>query len=237
MPARRFPSRPSPTGTRLGLRLMALTAPAVLIAAGVSACSGSAAGSGSSSAPGATASATTGADVAAGGSGTAAKVGAPAQSSGTNGSAQTAVCALADVKPTVIAQPQRTAGATRMAIVELTNVSSRSCRLEGWASVALLNAAGGVVVVPSSNVAQPGAPVPVDLPSGSSASAGIKWTVCDKASAECPTGNTLMIGVPKSSGAKDAELTDFPAAERSDITIKQLEIGSLQPSAQGVVAW
>jgi hypothetical protein len=124
-----------------------------------------------------------------------------------------------------------------MAMVELTNVSAHSCRLEGWASVSLVNAAGERVQVPSVSVAQPGAPVPVDLPAGTSASAGIKWTACDKASADCPTGNGLQVGVSKSTSGTDAELSEFPAAEKSDITMKSLQIGTIQPSHQGVVAW
>lgn len=242
MPGRRSPFHPT-AGSRLGLRLLALAAPAVLAAGAVSACSGTSTGDRSQPAAKGTASAGAGTDAASAAPTTAANAGAAAtggttaKSSGASGSAPAAACALADIKPTVIGQPQRTSGTTRMAIVELTNVSTRPCRLNGWASVALLNAAGDVVVVPSTNVQEPGAPVPVDLPPGASASAGIKWTICDKASADCPTGNTLMVGLPNGSGAKNAELTDFPAAEQSDLTMKQLQVGSLQPSAQGVVAW
>jgi hypothetical protein len=231
MPIRHPAFRPT-VGTRSGGRLLALVGPVVLVAGAASAC-GTFGGqaSGPAPAPSVTASASSGADI--GGN----RSTAPTKSAAATGSGQVAPCGAADIKPTVIGQAQRTSGATRMAIVQLTNASAHPCRLEGWASVTLVDAAGQLVQVPTVKVAQPGAPVPVDLPPGTSASAGIKWTACDKASADCPTGNGLQVGLPKSTSTRDAELSEFPAAEKSDITMKSLQLGSIQPSHQGVVAW
>lgn len=229
MPIRSPASRPT-AGTRSGGRLLALVGPVVLVAGAASAC-GTSGGQASAPAPSVTAPASAGADI--GGN----RSTAPTKSATATGHGQVAPCTAADIKPTVIGQAQRTSGATRMAIVELTNASAHPCRLEGWASVTLVDAAGQLVQVPTVKVAQPGAPVPVDLAPGTSASAGIKWTACDKASADCPTGNGLQVGLPRSTSTRDAELSEFPAAEKSDITMKSLQLGSIQPSHQGVVAW
>ncbi|MCW2503963.1 MAG: serine/threonine protein kinaselike protein [Actinomycetia bacterium] len=149
---------------------------------------------------------------------------------------KTSACTAGNVKVTVIGQADRTQGSTRMAMILVENASSRTCHLDGWTSVALVNAAGDEVRVPVRNVSQPGAPTAIDLPPGTSAAAGMKWTVCDKGSATCNVGNGLRVGPPRG-GRVNATLQEFPSAEKSAITMASLQVGSLQPSKQGVVAW
>lgn len=156
---------------------------------------------------------------------------------GTSGSVSAVACTAADLAPTLTNQPDRASGTTRMALLQLTNSSDHPCRLRGWATVTLFDAANQPVRVPTSTVAQPGPAVPVDLPAGSTASAGIKWTACDKGDPNCPTGNGMRVGLPGAATVRAAELSGFPSAEKSDITMKTLQIGSIQPSTQGVVAW
>jgi hypothetical protein len=65
----------------------------------------------------------------------------------------------------------------------------------------------------------------------------MKWTVCDKGDASCHVGNGLRVGPPESDRRVDAVLEEFPSPEKSGITMASLQVGSLQPSRQGVVAW
>ncbi|GAA1279618.1 hypothetical protein GCM10009658_21960 [Planotetraspora silvatica] len=146
-------------------------------------------------------------------------------------------CMAADLKVTLTEQPQRREGTSRMAFVQLTNASSRTCDVDGWPVITLANAADEAVTVPSKNVAEPGKPVPVDLAPGRGVFAGIKWTICDKAAADCPTGNTIKVGLAKGGPLVVATLEGFPNSEQSGITVKSLQVGTLQPSNQGVVAW
>ncbi|WP_305784569.1 DUF4232 domain-containing protein [Symbioplanes lichenis] len=146
-------------------------------------------------------------------------------------------CTNDDVSVDITAQDQRTAGATRMALVTVTNKSSSTCRVEGRAAISLVNAAGQVVEVTTKNVNQPGKATPVLLRAGTTAWQGIKWTVCDKGDATCGAGNSLRFNLQASTDGPYAKLVDFPAPERSDITMASLQIGTLQPSNQGVVAW
>jgi hypothetical protein len=148
-----------------------------------------------------------------------------------------ATCRTADLTTTVIGQPDRTRGTVRMAMMRLTNASQRTCRLEGWASVTLVNPANEAVPVPTRNVNEPGAPVRTDLQPGAAAWAGIKWNACDKSDDTCGVGNSLRFNLEASTDGASAELESFPAAERVGITMKSLQIGSLQPIRQGVVAW
>jgi hypothetical protein len=123
-----------------------------------------------------------------------------------------------------------------MAMILLENVSKSTCRLNGWVSVALVNAAGEEVRVRTTNVSEPGAATPTNLRPGTTAAAGMKWTVCDKGNETCAVGNGLRVGPPH--GARtDAELQEFPSPEKSGITMASLKVGSIQPSRQGVVAW
>jgi hypothetical protein len=137
----------------------------------------------------------------------------------------------------VTLQSERTSGTTRMALVTLTNKSSKTCKVQGRAAISLTNAAGEVVDVPTREVDEPGAAVAITLKPGRTAFEGIKWTSCDKADASCAVGNGMRFNLEASTDGPDARLVAFPAAEKSDITIKSLSIGTLQPSTQGVVAW
>ncbi|WP_432825140.1 DUF4232 domain-containing protein [Dactylosporangium sp. CA-092794] len=167
--------------------------------------------------------------------------GAGGPSGGATGGAtsggKAAECETADIKPELILQPDRTSGQTSMAMLQLTNTASHACTLSGWAKVTLTDAADDPVPVPTENVSQPGGPVGVELAPGTTASAGIKWTGCDKADPACGVGNGLSVSLPDAKTAVPATLTGFPPPEKVAITIKSLQVGTIQPSRQGVVAW
>ncbi|TDD56961.1 DUF4232 domain-containing protein [Nonomuraea terrae] len=146
-------------------------------------------------------------------------------------------CAADDVEVTLTEQPQRREGDTRMALLHVTNTSDGTCGVAGRPVVTLVNAADEAVDVPTENVAQPGESVPADLTAGGGAFAGIKWTVCDKSDSDCPTGNGFKVGLAKGGPQVAATLEGFPAPEQSGITVKSLQVGTFQPSNQGVVAW
>jgi len=147
------------------------------------------------------------------------------------------VCRSQDMTAEVTFQPERVAGNTRMGLVTLTNRSKRTCKLDGRAAISLTDASDSVVDVPVKNVAEPGVAVPTTLKPGRAAFEGIKWTVCDKADSSCGVGNGMRFNLEASTDGPAAKLIGFPAGEKSDITMKSLIIGTLQPSTQGVVAW
>jgi hypothetical protein len=156
---------------------------------------------------------------------------------GTKGATTVTVCRSSAMSADITFQPERTSGATRMALVALTNKSSKTCRVAGRAAISLTNAAGEVVGVPTREVGEPGTAVPITLKPGRTAFEGIKWTTCDKAASTCHVGNGMRFNLEASTDGPGARLIGFPAAEKSNITIKSLSIGTLQPSTQGVVAW
>ncbi|MEU8658550.1 DUF4232 domain-containing protein [Actinoplanes philippinensis] len=147
-----------------------------------------------------------------------------------------AKCAVKDVAVTITAQPGDDPKVQR-GLVAVTNTAKQACTLRGWLTITLVNAADEAVDVPTETVPEPGPEVDVDLKPGTTGFAGIKWTTCDKSETSCGAGNTIRFNLTKSTTGPAAKLDGFPAATKSDITMKSLQIGSLQPATQGVVAW
>ncbi|MFG1997212.1 DUF4232 domain-containing protein [Actinoplanes sp. NPDC048988] len=145
-------------------------------------------------------------------------------------------CRDDDVATVVTYQPDRADG-WAWGLVSLTNKSTGPCQVDGHAGVSLVNAAGEVVKVPARTVDQPGPAMPVTLRPGGAAFEGLRWRPCDKGDPYCGAGNTLRLSLQAETDGPVAELDGFPAPESSGITMKSLEIGTLQPSRQGVVAW
>jgi hypothetical protein len=145
-------------------------------------------------------------------------------------------CRNDDMTATVTLQPNR-ADELQRGLASLTNRSESACRIQGHASVTLVNAADEVLAVPTKMVDQPGAPMPVTLGPGGTAFQGIKWVACDKAEAACRVGNTLRLSLESQSDGLNATLDGFPAPESNSITMMSVEVGTLQPSRKDVVAW
>ena len=158
----------------------------------------------------------------------------PAPSTRTGG-AVAPVCRNEDVVVTVTMQEP--SGTTRRGLVAVQNRTKSPCRVEGRAAISLSNAANETVPVPTRNVNEPGRAVPITLPPGTGAFEGIKWQTCDKGSSSCPTGNGLRFNLQASTDGPAAGLEGFPPGQDSDITMASLQVGTLQPSTQGVVAW
>jgi hypothetical protein len=160
----------------------------------------------------------------------------PSASSDGSGTSGAAACTTKDVEVTITAQPGGSAAVQR-GLVAVTNTAKRPCKVHGWLTIALVNAADEPVDVPTKKVDEPGPAEDVTIPPGTTAFAGIKWTVCDKADTVCGVGNTIRYDLGRSATGPAAKLDGFPDAEKSGITMKSLQIGTLQPAAQGVVAW
>lgn len=145
-------------------------------------------------------------------------------------------CQVDRLQVTVAAQPSDNVK-TQTAMVIVTNSGKQNCTAPGRFTIALVNAADESVDVPTKKVDQPGPASEVEIKAGGSAFAGIKWIPCAKSDATCGVGNTLRFALDDSAKGPAATLEGFPAAESSGITMKSLQVGTLQPSNQGVVAW
>ncbi|WP_370947258.1 DUF4232 domain-containing protein [Amycolatopsis sp. cg5] len=125
------------------------------------------------------------------------------------------------------------------ALLALTNTGSGPCTLEGWPTLSFLAANNSVIKVPVKKVEQPGAGPKIVLEPGRSAFAGVKWTTCDKGDETCFVATTVKVAAP---GTKKPVVADFIGAGGGDqkvleLPVSAVEVGTLQPSTQGVVAW
>jgi uncharacterized protein DUF4232 len=139
------------------------------------------------------------------------------------------------------------------ALLNIRNVSDHDCVIGGRAAIRLVNAAMGTASLPTTGVAQPGEATLFTVKAGGGAFQGIKWRACDKGDLDCAAGNSLQWKydtrlddqvdlTPERESEGEASgfpvrLDGFPAPERSAITMASLQIGTMQPSNQGVVAW
>jgi hypothetical protein len=215
------------------MRALKTVVPGLVLLTALAACGGSG-GDTTTAAPTSTG-ATTGAATPAGTT-PAATSAAPATSTGGAKTGGKSVCGTQDVAVTITAQPGEDKTIQR-GLVAVTNTAGRACTVRGWLSITLVNAADEPVSVPTRTVEEPGPAEAIEIRPGTTAFAGIKWTVCDKADANCGVGNTIRYSLTRSTNGPVAKLDGFPAAERSGITMKSLLIGTLQPATQGVVAW
>jgi hypothetical protein len=143
-------------------------------------------------------------------------------------------CRNADLKTTVTLQGNDDYPTLR-AMVTVTNSSKHTCSLTGWASFTPTNAAGQPVSVPSRQVNQPGPAESFTVAPGISAFAGIKW-ISDDEDSSWSNGLRVSVSGP-AAGAPWATLEEFGDLTRNPIRMKSLQVGTLQPSHQGVVAW
>ena len=143
-----------------------------------------------------------------------------------------AACAPADVSADLTLQPGGTRG-----LLAVTNTSGSACQVSGSPGVRLLNPAAEPVPLRVSKVDQPGPAEPVVLEPGRTAFGGLKWTGREKSSASCGAGNAIEVELPGASAWTGVELQGFPAPEKVAITMRSIQVGTLQPSNQGVVAW
>lgn len=146
-------------------------------------------------------------------------------------------CLNDDVTLSVTFQPQAVSGDHRSGLVSVVNTSDHTCKVRGHFAIAPVNSAGETTDVPLELVDQPGKAVTINLKPRTGAFAGIKWTACDKAAGDCRVGNSLKYNLQSSGTGKFAELEEFPAPEKNAIAMSSMQIGTFQPSTQGVVAW
>jgi hypothetical protein len=150
----------------------------------------------------------------------------------------TPLCRSSDIAITIIAQSDDpTAAGTQRALIAIVNNSPRACRVDGRVHVRLYNAADEQLPIPTKNVDEPGEATDMILRSGGGAFQGMKWQTCNRDQDGCPAGNTFRGSLESSGAGVVAQQEGFPAEVESRITMSSLQLGTLQPSPEGVVAW
>lgn len=154
--------------------------------------------------------------------------GAAIQQDGSAEDISASPCSAEDYKVDLIPQPDRP-GVNLLAV---TNTSDQACPVSRVTSLTPQDMTGSPIDgVPSEEVDIPGPPTEISLEPGRTAFAGVHFELGDKN--EVPAATGFRASLSDTSGdvnvnveSGDQEYLDFP--------IKSMQIGTLQPSAQGV---
>lgn len=137
-------------------------------------------------------------------------------------------CLTDDLTGTVFGRPDHPSPGVRDAVLRLTNTSGRTCRVRGWADVAMVTAPGELVRVPTRRVGEDGDHPEIVLESHASAWSRVQWDICDAGRAGCVAGVALQYVVDPGSTGAVAELSAVPEADGAGIAMNALRVGPLQ---------
>lgn len=147
-------------------------------------------------------------------------------------------CSGSDFKVDLTVQPPlHDASPNAHFLVAVTNVSNHTCTVNGYVDLTGMNAAAYPVPVNVQDVTEPGPPVNVTLAPGRSAFAGMTLAPGDPN--EDPVITSFNATVPSAHGSSPTvvEAADgTPAEDEPDpsIAVNWIQIGTLQPSPEGV---
>lgn len=120
-------------------------------------------------------------------------------------------------------------------ILVVTNKGTRPLTVDGWPTLSFLNAANGSLAVPVQKVSQPGAATKTTIQPGQSAFAGVKLVFGDKGDNNTYVATTTNLTIP---GAPTTVVSligdDGHPAEYPELALKSVQVGTFQPSTQGV---
>jgi hypothetical protein len=126
-----------------------------------------------------------------------------------------------------------------LGLLSVRNNGRTKATIDGWPTLTFLNAANETVAVPTKKVNIPGAAASITLAPGENAFAGVKWTDGDKASESTFVATTLKVTPPGSNAALVASVigTDGKKQGYYEFDITSVQVGTLQPSTQGVLVF
>ncbi|GAA3354102.1 DUF4232 domain-containing protein [Saccharopolyspora gregorii] len=157
--------------------------------------------------------------------------------SGTHDDISASNCSAEDFAFTMQAQPSD-AGSTKMFLLQMENTSDKSCELGGWADVTPTNMAGEKIDAPSENVNEPGPDQNLTLEPGKSAFSGVKIVSAEKSDPDAPVASGFTAEPTDMQGEANVDVKDLNGESGTlELAVKSMQIGTLQSSPQGVVAF
>jgi hypothetical protein len=143
----------------------------------------------------------------------------------------------------VAAQPSFQADLTvqraGLGLLALTNTGKRAATVRGWPTLVFLNAANETVAVPMRKVAVPGAGPRITIGPGETAFAGLRWVVGEKADPKTFVATSLRLTPPGSAKSVNVRLIgmDGQSGGYLEFDLTSAQVGTLQPSSQGVLVF
>ncbi|WP_243791881.1 DUF4232 domain-containing protein [Saccharopolyspora gloriosae] len=136
-------------------------------------------------------------------------------------------CSAEDFKVDLNPQP----GRPGVFLLAATNTSDKACPVSGWATLTPENMAGEPLEVPTENVEIPGGFEEISLEPGRTAFAGVHLELGDKN--EVPAATGFKASFQDTSGQVNADIVSGDQ-EYFEYAIESMQIGTFQPSPQGV---
>ncbi|WP_326836104.1 DUF4232 domain-containing protein [Amycolatopsis rhabdoformis] len=126
-----------------------------------------------------------------------------------------------------------------VALLTLENRGKTTITLNGSPKLRFLGADGSPLTFPIRNVDIPGPATSVTLKPGTTAFAGVKWTLGDKADSDAFVASSFEVTPPGTTGTANIDLIglDGHTVQVPEFPIKSVEVGTLQPAAQGVLVF
>jgi hypothetical protein len=126
-----------------------------------------------------------------------------------------------------------------LGLLALTNTGRRAATVRGWPTLVFLNAANETVAVPMRKVEIPGAGPPITIGPGETAFAGVRWVVGDKADAKTFVATSLRLTPPGGTGSVNVRVIGVDGQQGGyvEFDLTSAQIGTLQPSSQGVLVF
>ena len=153
---------------------------------------------------------------------------AAVQQDGTGEGISASPCSAEDFNVDLIPQPNRP-GVLLMAV---TNQGDEPCALNGSPTVTGMNMANEPIDVPVEHVDHPGAAMDIRLEPGESAFAGTHLELGGKQDPDTYVATGFTVNLPDIGGTVQADISS--EEEYLEFPVKSIQVGTLQPSAQGV---
>jgi hypothetical protein len=126
-----------------------------------------------------------------------------------------------------------------LSLLALTNTGQRPVTVRGWPRLAFRNAANETVAVPMRQVDVPGAGPSITIGPGETAFAGLRWVVGDKANPTTFVATSLRLTAPGATTSMNVNIigADGQTGGYTEFDLTSAQIGTLQPSSQGVLVF
>jgi hypothetical protein len=126
-----------------------------------------------------------------------------------------------------------------LGLLALTNTTRGPITVQGWPTLVFLNAANETLAVPTKKVDVPGAGPSIDIGTGETAFAGVRWVTGDKADPKTHVAMSIRLTLPRFGGSINVNIIGAGGQSGGDIEfdLTSVQIGTLQPSSQGVLVF
>ena len=140
-------------------------------------------------------------------------------------------CSATDFEITLQAQPDPS-----QYLLTMTNTSDEACQLGGWVNLTPTNMADEPIEeIAGKNVEIPGGPQDITLEPGRTAFAGVHADLGDKGDPSTYVASGFTATPSDMGGSVNAPVNSTNNQPVTEIPLKGLQVGTLQPSSQGVL--